>query len=252
MAGLRTMLVIGIGAGNPDHLTLQAIKAMCRADVVFLVEKRRATRPLEDLRRRMLAEHAPQEPRVVTIEDPDRERTPADYRATVAAWRDERSRRWDAAIAAHLHDGETGAFLVWGDPAFYDSTLDVLDDLALADLAIEVVPGISSPQALAAAHGIALNRLGGAIELTPGRRYADGVPDDVDDAVVLLDTREAWRRVPDDVDVYWGAYLGTPDELLIAGPVREVEDEISSARASAREKHGWMFDTYLLRRRQPG
>lgn len=252
MAGLRTMLVIGIGAGNPDHLTLQAIKAMRRADVVFLVEKRRATRPLEDLRRQMLAEHATQEPRVVTIEDPDRERTPADYRATVTIWRDERARRWGAAIDAHLRDGETGAFLVWGDPAFYDSTLDVLDDLALADLAIEVVPGISSPQALAAAHGIALNRLGGAIELTPGRRYADGVPDDVDDAVVLLDTREAWRRAPDDVDVYWGAYLGTPDELLISGPVREVEEEISLARAGAREKHGWMFDTYLLRRRQPG
>lgn len=252
MAGLRTLLIIGIGAGNPDHLTLQAIKAMRRADVVFLVEKRRATRPLEDLRRRMLAEHATQDPRVVTIEDPDRERTPADYRATVAAWRDERARRWGAAIAAHLDDGETGAFLAWGDPAFYDSTLDVLHDLALADLTIEVVPGISSPQALAAAHGVALNRLGGAIELTPGRRYADGMPDDVDDAVVLLDTREAWRRAPDDVDVYWGAYLGTPDELLIAGPVREVEDEISSARAGAREKHGWMFDTYLLRRRQPG
>lgn len=246
---MRTMLVIGIGAGDPDHLTLQAIKAMRCADVVFLVEKRRVTRPLEDLRRAMLAEHAGQAA-VITIEDPDRERDPADYRATVQAWRDERARRWGAAISTHLGDGQTGAFLVWGDPAFYDSTLDVLDDLALPDVAIEVIPGISSPQALAAAHGIALNRVGGAIEITPGRRYADGMPDDVDDAVVMLDTRNAFACAPDDVDVYWGAYLGTADEILIAGPVREVEDEIARVRAQARQEQGWMFDTYLLRRRR--
>lgn len=251
MAALnRTLLVIGIGAGDPDHLTLQAIKAMNRADVVFLVEKRRATRPLEDLRRDMLAEHMAREHVVVTIEDPDRERDPADYRATVQAWRDERARRWGDAIATHLPDGKTGAFLVWGDPAFYDSTLDVLRDIAAPGLAIEVVPGISSPQALAAAHAIALNRVGGAIEITPGRRYADGMPDDVDNAVVMLDTRNVFTRAPDDVDVYWGAYLGTPDELLIAGPVREVEGEIARVRAQARERHGWVFDTYLLRRRK--
>lgn len=248
----RTMLVIGIGAGDPDHLTLQAIKAMRRAEVVFLVEKRRATRPLEDLRRRMLAEHAPENQRVVAIDDPDRERDPADYRATVAAWRAERARRWREAIDAHLPGGGTGAFLVWGDPALYDSTLDVLRDLGLPGLAFEVVPGISSPQALAAAHAIALNRVGGAIEITPGRRYAEGMPPGVEDAVVMLDTRTAFTRAPDDVDVYWGAFLGTPEELLIAGPVREVEDEIVRVREEARTRHGWMFDTYLLRRRQPG
>ena len=251
MAALnRTLLVIGIGAGDPDHLTLQAIKAMNRADVVFLVEKRRATRPLEDLRRDLLAEHMAREHAVVTIEDPDRERDPADYRATVQAWRDERARRWGDAIATNLRDGQTGAFLVWGDPAFYDSTLDVLHELAVPGLELEVVPGISSVQALAAAHAIALNRVGGAIEITPGRRYADGMPDDVDDAVVMLDTRNVFTREPDDVDVDWGAYLGTPDELLIAGPVREVEDEIAQVRAQARERHGWVFDTYLLRRRR--
>lgn len=253
MAALtRTMLVIGIGAGDPDHLTLQAIKAMRRTEVVFLVEKRRATRPLEDLRRRMLAEHAPQTPRVVTIEDPDRERDPADYRATVAAWRAERARRWGEAIDTHLPAGSTGAFLVWGDPAFYDSTLDVLRDLALPELAIEVIPGISSPQALAAAHAISLNRIGGAIEITPGRRYAGGMPPDVDDAVVMLDTQTVFTGAPDDVDIYWGAYLGTPDQLLVAGPVREVENEIVRVREEARTRRGWMFDTYLLRRRQPG
>ena len=36
---MRTILVIGIGAGNPDYLTLQAIKAMNRAEVFFMPDK---------------------------------------------------------------------------------------------------------------------------------------------------------------------------------------------------------------------
>jgi precorrin-6A synthase len=50
------------------------------------------------------------------------------------------------------------------------------------------------------------------------------------------------------VEIYWGAYLGTSDELLIAGPLAAVRDEIARVRAEARERKGWMFDTYLLRR----
>ncbi|MBJ7330956.1 MAG: precorrin-6A synthase (deacetylating) [Solirubrobacteraceae bacterium] len=247
----RTMLVIGIGAGDPDYLTLQAIKAMNRADVVFVVVKTTDKQELVDLRHTILETHMQREHTLVPIQDPDRDRDPANYKQTVQEWRDERTRRWGAAIDEHLKDGQTGAFLVWGDPALYDSTLDVLADIELGDTSIEVIPGISSVQALAAGHGIALNRVGGAIEITPGRRYADGIPDGVDDAVVMLDTRNVYAKAPDDFDVYWGAYLGTEDEILISGPVREVEDEIARIRAQAREDKGWMFDTYLLRRRQP-
>jgi precorrin-6A synthase len=53
---------------------------------------------------------------------------------------------------------------------------------------------------------------------------------------------------PDGVEIYWGAYLGTPDEILLSGPLAEVADEIARVRAAARERKGWMFDTYLLRR----
>jgi precorrin-6A synthase len=40
--------------------------------------------------------------------------------------------------------------------------------------------------------------------------------------------------------------------LLAAGPVAEVADEIIRTRTEARERHGWIMDTYLLRRRGPG
>ena len=50
-------------------------------------------------------------------------------------------------------------------------------------------------------------------------------------------------------DSYWAAYIGTPDEILISGDLAEVREEIRSARADAEKRLGWVFDTYLLRRR---
>jgi precorrin-6A synthase len=81
--------------------------------------------------------------------------------------------------------------------------------------------------------------------VTTGRRLAETSGD----AVVMLDGEQAFRDIgADGVEIYWGAYLGTPDEILIAGPLGEVADEIARVRAQARERKGWMFDTYLLRR----
>ena len=36
---MRTIYVIGIGAGDPEHLTVQAIAAMNRVDVFFIIDK---------------------------------------------------------------------------------------------------------------------------------------------------------------------------------------------------------------------
>jgi precorrin-6A synthase len=143
---------------------------------------------------------------------------------------------------------------VWGDPSLYDSTIDVIERI-LADGAVvfeyEVIPGISSVQALAARHRIALNRVGGAVQITTGRRLSnDGWPDGVDDLVVMLDADCSFRALdPDGVEIFWGAYLGTPDELLAAGPLAEAGSRIEELRAEARRRKGWIMDTYLLRRR---
>ena len=105
-------------------------------------------------------------------------------------------------------------------------------------------------QALAARHRIALNRIGRPIVITTGRRLSEGLHDDADDIVVMLDAACAFRRFAEaPVDIYWGAYIGTPDEILVAGGVAEVMDEIERVRAEARARKGWIMDTYLLRRR---
>jgi precorrin-6A synthase len=66
----------------------------------------------------------------------------------------------------------------------------------------------------------------------------------------MLDGKLVFNSIdPAGIDIYWGAYLGTPDELLISGDLAKVRDEIVRVRAEAAARKGWMFDTYLLRRR---
>ncbi len=251
---MRTVLVIGIGAGDPEQITVQAVGALNRADVFFIVEKGDPTGELVALRREILARYLQdgRSPRTVALPDPPRDRTTPAYRAAVDDWRSRRADVWGEAIARELDDDACGAFLVWGDPAIYDSTLAVLDEIHLrGEVAFEheVIPGISSLQALAARHRVPFNRIGGAVQITTGRRLAAGFPHEADDVLVMLDAECAFTRFADeDVDIYWGAYVGTEDELLVCGRVGDVAEEIRRLRAEARERKGWVMDSYLLRR----
>jgi precorrin-6A synthase len=247
---VRKIYVIGIGAGDPDHLTLQAAKAIGRTDVFFLLDKGEVKESMIELRRQLMKAYGRPGRRVAEGRDPDRDRTPADYTGTVADWRHRRSAVTEALIGEHLHDGETGAFLVWGDPSLYDSTIAILDEILArgeTTFEYEVIPGISSVSALAARHRIGLNRVGQPFQVTTGRRLAEGWPAGVPDVVVMLDAQQAFAAHPE-ADVFWGAYVGTPDELLRSGKVADVGDEIRKVRAEARDRHGWIMDTYLLRK----
>lgn len=255
MVGLRKLLVIGIGAGDPEHVTVQAIRALNQVEALFVVGKGPEKEDLVRLRREICDRYIERpDYRIVEIPDPVRDRRPRDYHAEVDAWRARRGALWEAAIRDELRDGGCGAFLVWGDPSLYDGTLAVLEQIRTAgkvELDYEVVPGISSVQALAAKHRIALNRVGGAIQITTGRRLAEGFPEEADDVVVMLDGGCTFRQVPTSgIDVYWGAYIGTEDEVLLAGELSELADEIERVREEARSRKGWIMDTYLLRRHE--
>jgi precorrin-6A synthase len=116
-----------------------------------------------------------------------------------------------------------------------------------------VIPGISSVQVLAAKHRIALNEIGESVLLTTGRRLADGFPDVAGSVVVLLDGVQAFATLPEqDLEIFWGAYLGTEHEILRSGRLADVKDEIAAVRKAARERHGWIMDVYLLRKSDRG
>jgi precorrin-6A synthase len=253
---VREIHVIGIGAGDPDQLTLQAVRALRETDVFFVLDKGEAKADLVRLRRDILRTHVPEGTyRVVEARDPERDRSAggAAYSPAVGDWRSARADIYERLIADELGADRRGAFLVWGDPALYDSTLGILEEVrarGTVEFAYDVIPGISSVSALVARHRTGLNRVARPVQITTGRRLAEGFPDGVDDVVVMLDAHQAFRQYADqDIDIYWGAYIGTPDEILVSGPIAEAAPRIERLRAKARERKGWIMDTYLLRRR---
>lgn len=250
---MRSMIVIGIGAGNPDYLTVQAITALNEATVFFVVDKGKSKSGLLDLRNEICRRFITgSDYRIVPIEDPPRDRAASAYQGAVLDWHEQRAVLFEQAILDNLPEDGCGAFLVWGDPCLYDSTLRVVDRiLARGRLRFEyrVVPGITSVQALAAEHRIPLNRIGEPIHVTTGRRIADGLPDELDSAVVMLDAGLACAEFDDpDLEIFWGAYLGTPDQVLAAGPVSRLGPELADRKNELRAEHGWIMDTYLLRK----
>ena len=254
---MRELLVIGIGPGDPDQITVQAVQALNRVDVFFRFDKGDAKPGLNEVRDEILRRHVRRPGyRVVDIPEPPRDRsaslTSAGYQGTVQDWYEARAELVEKALAAELGANEVGACLVWGDPSLYDSTLRIIDRvLARGAVTFDytVIPGVTSVQALAAAYRIPLNRVGEPVHITPARRIVDGLPEGLDSAVVMVDRGFTAAELDDPaLMVYWGAYLSMPDEVLISGPLHEVADEIAQRRAQLRARHGWIMDTYLLRR----
>ncbi|MEV0252572.1 precorrin-6A synthase (deacetylating) [Nocardia sp. NPDC050712] len=243
---MRKLSVIGIGAGDPDQVTVQAIKAMRRVEVFFVIGKGAEKQELVDVRTAILSEHMDRPYRIVEIPDPPRDRAPEDYQGVVEDWHERRA----ALLAQAFEQTEgDGGILVWGDPALYDSTLRMVERVLARGVSFdyEVIPGVTSVQALAARHRMVLHRIGEPVHITTGRRLREeGLGSS---AVVMLDGDCSFTEVPgDDIEIWWGAYLGMPDEVLIAGPLREVEQRIVDVRSRLRAEKGWIMDVYRLRR----
>jgi precorrin-6A synthase len=249
---MRTVSVIGIGSGNPEHITVQAINELNAADVVFMLDKGDERESLIDVRTQICKQYITGDCRVVTVADAQRDRTAAQYTEAVEDWRARRADIYERLVTSELGEDGRGAILAWGDPALYDSTLHVLHEVLARGTVrfdLRVIPGISSVQALAAQHQISLTRTGRPLHITTGRRLAaEGFPAHSDDVVVMLDARNAFDVAADDDEIYWGAYVGTPDEILIAGRVADAGPRIAAEREAARQRHGWIMDSYLLRR----
>ncbi|TMK01414.1 MAG: precorrin-6A synthase (deacetylating) [Alphaproteobacteria bacterium] len=249
---MRKVFIIGIGAGNPDYITVQAINALNEVDVFFVMDKGREKEDLIRLRKDICERYITDRSyRTIQIRDPERDRTSSSYESSVKAWHEQRVTVYERLIGQELGEEECGAFLVWGDPSFYDSTLRIVDQIiARGTIAFEyeVVPGISSIQALAARHRITLNRIGQSIHITTGRKISEGLPDNIDDVIVMLDAECSFKNVNDpEIEIYWGAYIGTEDEILVSGNLKRLMHDIERIRREAKEKKGWIMDTYLLK-----
>ena len=243
---MTTFHLIGIGTGNPDHVTGHAIKALNGADLILIPRKGEAKSDLAELRERILSRVLTRDVPIAAYDVPARA-DQDDYLGAVNDWHDAIAKVWGEAIAAHP-GAQTVALMVWGDPSLYDSTLRIA--ARLPGVAVKVIPGITSLQVLTAAHAIPLNTLAAPVTITTGRQLRDhGWPEGAVTLAVMLDKGGAFTSLdPAGMHIWWGAYVGMPEETLIAGPLAEVSDRILATRARLRAEHGWIMDIYLLRR----
>lgn len=251
---MRRIRIIGIGAGNPEHVTIQAIKALNTVDVVFVPDKGAEKGALRELREEICRRYIEHDRwRAVPLTVPKRAAAGDDYRGSVDDWHAALAESYERLFRQELGEDQTGALLVWGDPSLYDSTLRIIEAVRARGLAFDydVIPGITSVQALAAAHRLVLNRIGEPVTITTGRKLAEGGFHDEDGStVVMLDGEQAFAKIdPAELDIWWGAYLGAPQQVLASGPLAEISDDIARTREAARAENGWIMDTYLLRRR---
>ncbi len=250
---MRHILIIGIGSGNPEHLTVQAINALNRADVLFIPTKGAKKADLANVRRDICERYVTNpESRTVEYALPVRRAEGQSYLSGVDEWHAAITAIYVDLFSRELGDDGVGAFLVWGDPMLYDSTIRIIERVKASGKVtfdFSVIPGITSMQALCASHKIPLNLVGKPVVITTGRRLAEHFPGLAETAVVMLDGEQAFKAVEDaDAMIYWGAYLGSPDEIVISGKVQAVKDRILTTRAEARERHGWIMDIYLLQK----
>ena len=248
--------LVGIGTGNPDHLTRQGVAAFNAADVILIPRKGESKADLAELRESLCAAVVSNPAtRIVHIDMPVRDSADTDYVGAVNRWHDAIANVWLDSITTHLPQGGRLALLVWGDPSLYDSTLRIAERLKLRlasgmDLQVSVVPGITALQALTAAHAIPLNDINAPVTITTGRQLRDhGWPASAETIAVMLDGECSFHHIdPAGITIWWGAYIGMPEQMLVSGLLAEVAGQIVQQRQTARAAHGWIMDTYLLRR----
>ncbi|MEX0368299.1 MAG: precorrin-6A synthase (deacetylating) [Ruegeria sp.] len=240
--------LIGIGTGNPDHVTFQGAQAIRAADLILIPRKGENKADLAGLREEIIAQVTETAPQIAYFDIP-RRRAEDGYLPGVDDWHDAIALRWQEAIETHPHAKQV-ALLIWGDPSLYDSSLRIASRLEPRPKT-KVIAGITALQALTAAHAIPINEIGAPYLVTTGRRIRDeGWPAGVEKLAVMLDGECSFQSLEmGDYDIWWGAYVGMKEEVLIHGPLADVAQRILDTRAQARADHGWIMDIYLLKKR---
>jgi precorrin-6A synthase len=232
--------ILGVGMG-PHHVTPEVADALRSADYVVAAAKG-SDDGLLGVRREIAGRYGIE---VVAVPDPERDRNdPADYPGAVRSWHEARVAAYEATLRER---GGTAAFLVWGDPSLYDSTIRIVEQLATTlPIEYDVLPGISAPQLLAARHRIVLHEVGQPVHVTTARRLRDDIAAGQTNVCVML-TGTLDLTGLDDWSIWWGANLGADGEAVVAGRVGEVRAVIDAARARAKDTAGWVMDVCLLR-----
>ncbi len=140
---------IGVGPGDPELLTVKAVRAIEAADVVISPTGKRGK---PSIALRIAEPYIAKRQRCITMDFPMLSLS-AEREALDAQWQENAD-----AIQAILDRGENAVFLTLGDPMVYSTYSYVMADLLARGLAVETVSGIPSFCNLAARLNIPLTQ----------------------------------------------------------------------------------------------
>lgn len=208
---------IGVGPGDPDLLTVAAVRAFESAGRVFVPVMAPDVAGRAEAVVRAHLTHDRLERLVFALND------------DVNGPQSRRHECWDAAAArvvAYLREhGGTAAFATLGDPSVY-STFGYLSGTVRAlmpQVRIRTIPGITAMQAAASAAGLTLVEGAESLTLLPLARDLDAVADAVARGGTVVGYKVSRRlaelrarvAAADALDRAWCAeHLGTPDQRI--------------------------------------
>ena len=204
---------VGVGPGASDLLTLRAVNALGKVDVILAAAspKNDYSAALETARPHLRADA-----RMLRLEFP----MTRDRAVLRDAWR----------VAAEktqqvLEGGENAAFLTIGDPLVYSTFGYLMQTLRerAPHLPIEIIPGITSIQAAAARAGVILCENGETLRIIPGINSRDELEkalDGADTAVIL----KAYRNLPAIADALRAT--GRLDSCILASHVEQPAEKL--------------------------
>jgi len=213
-----TLYGVGVGPGDPELVTLKALRILQTVPVLAWP----APEEGPSLAREIVAQHLPGTQREIPIRMP---LLPARFPANGVY--DKAAREIGAVLAA----GDNVAVICEGDPFFYGSFMYLFGRLA-GDYPVEVVPGVSSLTACAAALGTPLSAKNDVLTVVPGPLDAETMKQrlaDADAAAIIKVGRhlEKIRSVIDELGLGANArYIerATMSEQRIV-PLAEVGDD---------------------------
>jgi len=182
---------VGVGPGDPELMTLKARRVIESADVVAYPGAEHG----RSVARRIAAPYL----------GPDQLEVPLRYPVTTGetdhpdGYEGALRQFYDACaevLAAHLDAGRDVAVLCEGDPFLYGSYMYLHDRLA-SRYAVEVIPGVTSFSAAAAATGVPLVRRDDVLTILPGTLPSDVLATRLrtSDAAVVMKLGRTFPRV---------------------------------------------------------
>ena len=154
---------VGVGPGDPELLTLKAVRVLREADVVMVPDSVKADKTALHIASAYL-----QNKTVETVTTPMvRDKAVVDAAYTAAADR----------ICALLDQGKQVAFLTLGDPTVYSTYMYIHEKVLARGYDVEVVPGVPSFCAAAARLNLSLCQGSEPLLIVPASHGAEGLLD---------------------------------------------------------------------------